>query len=499
MSPSLRRFLLRTSPLDRFDASLADHVTQTTDSAETLAELERTNAFLVPLEGRSRWYRYHHLFRDLLVTELRRSEPSSEALVQRRAAQWFVTHDDPSAAIEYAHQAGDDDLVASLLVTSGMRQYRAGRLTTLDRWFGWFAVEGLAGSPALAILGAWIWALSGRTGRAERWEDALRPHVDALDPYLRAVYATLRSVTGRMSWDAQAAEARIAMDGLPDGDVWRASAFVGGGIHELLHGDLTAGDVLLARAVDIGVENHAIPATSAALGFRAQVAIARGDWDHAEELVRDAASLIADERLEHYATSAIAFATRARIAIHRGAHDAAQRDIALLQRLRPGLTAAIPYLAVRVRLELAQAYLELGEVAGARLMLSEAADVVAVRPGVAALADEVSALRARAGQPRGGIGVASLTTAELRLLGYMPSHLTFREIASRLFVSVNTVKTQAISTYTKLGVSSRSAAVDAAVEAGLLDRAITRFPVAGPDIDLDRLTHATTSRVAPAR
>ena len=152
------------------------------------------------------------------------------------------------------------------------------------------------------------------------------------------------------------------------------------------------------------------------------------------------------------------------------------------------LTAAIPYLAARTRLELVQAYLALGEMAGARLMLSEVADVIAVRPGIAALSGEVATLRARAGdmgEVKGG--VATLTTAELRLLGYLPSHLSFREIAERLYVSVNTVKTQAISIYTKLGVSSRSAAIEAAVDTGLLDPSATRFPSAAPDLDPERV------------
>jgi LuxR family maltose regulon positive regulatory protein len=138
LSPELLAFLTRTAPLVRFDASLCDHVLDATSSGDMLAELERTNAFLVPLDTRSEQYRYHHLFRQLLVTELRRRDPGDEVVIQRRAAEWCAAHGDPDAAVEYAHLAGDDDLVASILLAHAFRVHRAGRLATLDRWFAWF-------------------------------------------------------------------------------------------------------------------------------------------------------------------------------------------------------------------------------------------------------------------------------------------------------------------------------------------------------------------------
>jgi LuxR family maltose regulon positive regulatory protein len=100
----------------------------------------------------------------------------------------------------------------------------------------------------------------------------------------------------------------------------------------------------------------------------------------------------------------------------------------------------------------------------------------------------------------GRAGAATLTTAELRLLGYLPSHLSFREIADRLYVSINTVKTQAISIYTKLGVSSRSAAIEAAVDSGLLDPSANRFPPVAADLVIERRGEATTpARLASGR
>jgi LuxR family maltose regulon positive regulatory protein len=291
-------------------------------------------------------------------------------------------------------------------------------------------------------------------------------------------------VTGRLPLEDQVAETRIAMDGLAPGDSYRAAAFAAGGVHLLMQGDPAGADALLVRAIEYGLDEGAIPATTTALATRAQIAILRDDWVRSAELVRRARHLIIEHRLESYATSAAAFAVGSRVAAHGADATAAAADIALVQRIRPILTAAFPYVAARVRLDIAHAYLALGEVAGARLMLSEVEDLLAVRAGIAPLGEELAALRRRAGgMGSGRPGVASLTTAELRLLGYLPSHLSFREIADRLFVSINTVKSQAISIYSKLGVSSRSDAIEAAVATGLLDASATRFPSAAPELD----------------
>lgn len=495
LEPELEAFLVRTAPLVRFDAAMCDHVLVATGSTRILAELERTNAFLVPLDTRSEQFRYHHLFRQFLLAELRRRAPDQEADIQRRAAEWCAAHDDVDGAVEYAHLAGDDDLVASILVAHGFRVHRAGRLATLDRWFGWFDAQTLARNPLLAIMGAFIFALSGRPARSERWEDVLRPCVDELDPPTRATYAVLRSVTGRMPFADQVTETQAAIDGCLPGNDFRATALLAGGVHQLLAGDTAAADALLVRASEIGLEEGGYPAATTSLALRGYVAALADDWARSGELVHQAKSIIREHRLEGYPTSGPAFSMGARVDIHAGASTAAQADISQVQRLRPVLSAAIPYLAARVRLDLAHAYLAVGEVAGARLMLSEVGDLILARPGIALLSEEHDALRARAGAlGPGRAGAASLTTAELRLLGYLPSHLTFRQIGERLFVSINTVKSQAIAIYSKLGVSSRAEAIEAAVASGLLDPSATRFPTVAAELDLNEITGRSRTR-----
>ena len=126
---------------------------------------------------------------------------------------------------------------------------------------------------------------------------------------------------------------------------------------------------------------------------------------------------------------------------------------------------------MQVRLELGHAYVTLRDRNGARALVDEAREILSLRPSLGVLADQVAELEAEIDampEAAGGAG-SGLTRAELRLLPLLSTHLSFREIGERLFVSRNTIKTQAISVYRKLGVSSRSDAIAEAAELGLVD------------------------------
>ena len=158
---------------------------------------------------------------------------------------------------------------------------------------------------------------------------------------------------------------------------------------------------------------------------------------------------------------------------------AGARGSRLAQRLRPAIRRRCRGSAVQTTLELAYAHLALADADGARTLCLEADDLLHRRPDLGAL---VARNVAAAGGARGVLGAASgwastLTTAELRLLPLLTTHLTFREIAERLFVSRNTVKTQAISVYRKLDATSRSEAIERAIELGLVDEAVAARPV----------------------
>jgi LuxR family maltose regulon positive regulatory protein len=168
-------------------------------------------------------------------------------------------------------------------------------------------------------------------------------------------------------------------------------------------------------------------------------------------------------------TSLVVYAAGARVAIYHGNLDQAGQDLTRAQRLRPQATHALPYYAVQARLELTRAYIALTDVAAARRVLGEVDELLRWRPDLGTLPHQAGQLRSHLDHLRDDvIGTASLTAAELRVLPLLATHLTFREIGQRLYVSQHTVKTQAMSIYRKLGATSRGQAVERVQEIGLL-------------------------------
>ena len=154
--------------------------------------------------------------------------------------------------------------------------------------------------------------------------------------------------------------------------------------------------------------------------------------------------------------------------MHQGEVRQAQRQVGRATRLRPLLTYALPYLAVQTLVELGRICLAVEDTAGARVVLRQARDVLRRRPDLGILPGQVDELWSQLNARRGGtVGVLSLTTAELRVLPLLATHLSFREIGERLHLSPHTVKSQAVSVYRKLGASSRSQAVQRAQQLGL--------------------------------
>jgi LuxR family maltose regulon positive regulatory protein len=475
LSSAKVRFLVRTAVLDRLSGPLCDAVLDTTGSAAVLASLERSNLLVVPLDRQRNWYRYHPLFRELLRGELERHEPELVHELARRAAQWCQHNGLPEAAIDYAMEAGDADLVARGVEQAAISVYRSGRLATVQRWFDWFDDHGLIQQyPTVAVIGAWVQALGGHAAAAERWADAAQrgSYQGTLpdgSPSIDGWRALLRAKLCRHGVRQMQADAELALTLIPLGSLWRAPAQLLLGISHLLAGDLDVADAMVAEAVEVARDAGATVAATVALAERAILAIGRQHWHAAEILVEQARSLVAAAHLENSTTSVVVDAAAARVAIHHGKVDQAKRDLARAQQLRPQLNHALPYYAVQARLELIRAYLALADVAGARTVLREVEDLLRWRPDLGTLPDQASQLRSQLDHAHAdAIGGSSLTMAELRLLPLLPSHHSFREIGQRLHLSQHTVKTHAMSIYRKLGVSSRSQAVQRAHNLGLL-------------------------------
>lgn len=478
-----QRWLARSSALETLTGPLCDAALETTGSLARLRALERSNLFLLPLDDHRASYRFHHLFAEFLGDELDVREPGAAAEIKRRASVWYEEHGDIERAVEYAHDGGDMDAVARLMGRFALRLFWHGRLSTLGRWLGWFDQDDLRARWApVATLAGWIEALQGHTRNAERWLAAAQRSAD--DGPMPDGTATkgpwVALLRGGMITDGVAAavgDARAAREGIaPDGFWWPSTLMLQVVAH-LLTGSLDEAEAAAIEAAEVAEARGAPPAVANANGLLAALAIRRGDTLVATGAVERGIAAVESAELEDYPLAALLYAVAARLAASGGSPATARPPIARFNLVRPQLTAALPWLAIMARLEAIRAYVALGDAAAARTLLLEIGDVLRARPDLGWLKTETAAVREAVSGMRGaGPGPWSLTTAELRLLVYLPTHLSFPEIAARMFLSPHTVKTQAISIYGKLGVSSRRGAIEKAVAAGLLDTSVIRHP-----------------------
>ena len=467
-------FLLDASALERFSGPLCDSVMERRDSGARLNDLARANLLLIPLDDRQEWYRYHHLLRDHLLAELRRRDAPRVHALHARAAAWHGSHADNETALEYAMLAGETELAARLLPQLAQRAYNSGRVGSLRRWFEALDQGGVPLHHSdVAVVGAILFSLLDDPLQADHWAQYLNvsPPADAPDAHATAMLRFGRAFICRSGVEQMRADADAAVAAFPEDDQWRPLSLLSLGVGELGSTGIDQADATFEAAVRTARQAGIAQGTAAAaLVYRAVIAMGRGDWDAAARFAAEAREEVDAGRVGEQVPGVLTDAVDARVAIHRGDPESARAHLAHAQRLRPLLTRALPWAAVRARLDLAHAHLALADAPGARTLLAEIRDVLARRPQMGALVDEVATIQRQVDTMRGDvIGASTLTTAELRLLPLLTTHLSFREIGTQLFVSHNTVKTQAISIYRKLDASSRSEAIERAVQVGLLE------------------------------
>jgi LuxR family maltose regulon positive regulatory protein len=177
--PDVREFLLETSILEQMNGSLVEAVTGRGDGAAMLAQLEGANLFLIPLDDERCWYRYHHLFADLLRSRLQARERERVPELYRRASTWCDENGLSGEAIEYAWSAGDTDYAADLIEKYARPTYLRGEVATATGWLEGLSREVLLARPRLCLDWAALLAFGSRPQEEE--------------PFLQAAERLLRS------------------------------------------------------------------------------------------------------------------------------------------------------------------------------------------------------------------------------------------------------------------------------------------------------------------
>ena len=476
LSSRERVFLTRTAVLERMCGPLCEAVLDQPGAAATLADLARSNLLLVPLDRHGEWYRYHRLFRDMLLAELRRREPELIPVLRHRAAGWCLQSGLPEEAVEYSIAVGDVDMAAALMGELGVLAYRQGRVVAVQRWLRWLEDRGgTEGHPMVAVLAGILSAATGQAAEAERRADAIDhwQYGEASgpdDPVAEAWAALLRTVLCQHGVKQMRADADEAARLFAAESVWEPTAALLQGVARVLSGDLDGGDAYLRDAASAREETDAPGIVAVALCERSLVAMARSEWSKAQAFAGRACTVVRPAGGQEYYATPLVCAVHARTALHGGDVSAARRELVTAQRLRPLLSYALPYFAVQARIELARVHLALSDPEGAWTLMREVDELLRRRPDLGNLTDEAATFRAWLSAEHGpGVpGASALTTAELRLLPMLASHLSFPQMGAELFLSRHTVKSEAVSIYRKLGVCSRAQAVVRSRELGLL-------------------------------
>lgn len=178
----VREFLLHSSVLDRLTGPLCDAVTGRDDGSDMLMALERANLFLVPLDDRREWYRYHHLFADVLRARLLGGQPDLIPVLHRRASRWYESHGSAEDAVKHALAAGDFDRAAHLMELAVPAIRRTRQDTMLLGWLKTLPDAAVRRSPVLSVFRGFMLLASGDL-------DGVEPRLDDAERALAAVPA----------------------------------------------------------------------------------------------------------------------------------------------------------------------------------------------------------------------------------------------------------------------------------------------------------------------
>jgi LuxR family maltose regulon positive regulatory protein len=471
--PEVQRFLARTCLLGRFCAPLCDAVTESASAADLIEILERENLFIVPLDDTRQWYRYHHLFAEVLRGQLAQTEPGLVPDLHRRASAWHAEHGSADEAVSHALAARDFGRATGLIADHWFSYVRTGQVATLLGWIRSLGDEQIAASPVAAHCAAWASALSGDRQTARGWLPVIDsaqdtgPLPDGM-PSLQFSAALLRGVYGFEGLKVMHESATVATELEQDpASPWYALAQGALGFSRYMRGMPEEAAAPLREAAYGPVS---LPLTRiVALSTLSLIAAEAGRLPEAQELARAARDM--GQRDEFRETPSATLVLVADGAVHaaQGRLGKARTELERALRSRQRIAGSSPWPTLKATLLLSQVLLDAGDRDGATELAGEAREVLAAFPdGAEAQQARLAALERRLGAPpQDALLAEPLTERELAVLHLLGGTLSLREIGQEMQVSANTIKTHTQAIYRKLGVSARSDAVGAARQMGL--------------------------------
>ncbi len=456
--------LLESSILEKMTGGLVDSVTRSEGGAKWLADTARVNQLLICLDSTGTWFRYHHLLRDALRLEAHHAFPDRLPALHTRASRWFEARGDREPAIIHRLAAGDVPEAATLLRSHGPQLLMAGQIDTLRGFLD--QLGDVAKSTSwCAVLYGWCEFVSGRYSLAQRWLDAMP---GPLPEKYRSGAISLRINISVGRGDIATALAAARQVSAADLREPLAShlATATGAAHAWA-GQAEDARRILRIAVEKSDAEHFPTAHVLALVYLSIVEFDAGTVEAARRAAVEALDTAQRFGLADYQRIAFAYAIRARTGEDSTrAHADALHALSLARRSLTDL--ALAYVLTLC----GDTLMGLGDPAGEPL-LAEARSIMARCPDPGIAGRYLARVESRHGLAAGVEGprdvlVEQLTTREMAVLRHLPTKWSQREIASELYVSLNTVKTHCRGIYRKLGVGDRKAAVQAARDMHIL-------------------------------
>jgi LuxR family maltose regulon positive regulatory protein len=466
-----RRFLLATSVLRRMTAPLCDAVLEVPGSQEVLRELERSNSFVISLDDHRGWYRYHHLFGELLRSELDRQHPGLAATYLARAAEWYEQDgSDPEEGFRYAHECGDLARAGRIVLASWDVFASRGQLETIRLWLRDCTEDEVASDPQLAVAAAWVYALLGEAEQAQRSAlaagrgDLDVPSADGANS-LRSSLANLGSALAPRGIHQMLADAEFvyAAEKAPAQTRWLLGGCRAMGTANVLLGRPDKAIAALREALML-TDGHPELAYVRVfcLGYLAFAAADMRRWSMARKWARESMALVAKYDLGRSLQAAIGVTANAMVLAHDG--DLVRAAPELADALGNGhFFRGARWINADVNLRWGSISLDLGDRIAARERADDARAALHGYPDPGTLPTRLAQLDERIAHATD----LGLTPAELRIAAFLPTYRSLREIAETLSVSRATVKTHVAAIYAKLGVTTRSKAVQQMAKLGV--------------------------------
>ena len=468
--PAMQELMLRSSILGRLCGPLCDALLQKEGNAEQLRELARTNLFLIPLDDPGEWYRFHHLFAQLLRVQLEHRDPGLAPSLHRHAFEWHRDRGSVDEAIEHALQAGAFAGAADVVAGAWPEYVSVNRHATVVAWLERLPPEQVRQDSRLLLVAAWVFSLLGEREPAAEAIAAIE-QLDELDEGplpdgFSSVEAGLATLRGCLTWGDVGngtRNARRAAELEGPGSRWRSAVCFAVGTQAYHAGDLDEADRWLAEsAVLARARGHWSTATSA-LAYGSLVAGERGRVDDQTRLANEAVQLGREHGFDEMEPE-VRLASGASLAalgkIEQALTIIEQSLVALRLQRHP-----LPLMLGLLR------YIALLQAAGrdeaAAAAIAEANSVIDSCVDLATLPQRLAALERPARTPPRN-GDAALSDRELVILKMLAGSLTKREIGRELYLSHNTVSSHTKSIYRKLGASSRADALAQARRTGIL-------------------------------